>query len=104
MLARGSTSGGLTYAGAGVSIDTAARLIDKIGAEVDRTRRVGSVGGIGGFGGLFDLKAAGYGDDALLVSGTDGVGTKVTSITFPSRSKWVSPGFSNFVRFLFGYP
>ena len=64
------------YADAGVDIDAGNRLVDMIGPAVRSTERTGSVGAIGGFGGLFDLKATGY-DDPLLVSATDGVGTKL---------------------------
>jgi phosphoribosylformylglycinamidine cyclo-ligase len=66
----------VTYADAGVSIDDGAALVDRIKPAVARTRRSGSMGGLGGFGALFDLKATGY-RDPILVSGTDGVGTKV---------------------------
>ena len=52
-------------------------LVEAIKPFVKSTRRPGSDGSIGGFGGVFDLKAAGFGDDSLLVSGTDGVGTKL---------------------------
>ncbi|KAG8905701.1 hypothetical protein FRB99_008415 [Tulasnella sp. 403] len=66
----------LTYASAGVSVDAGNALVEAIKPAVRSTRRTGADGEIGGFGGVFDLKAAGY-SDPLLVSGTDGVGTKL---------------------------
>lgn len=68
---------GLTYAQAGVSVDAGNALVEAIKPHVKNTRRAGADGTIGGFGGIFDLKAAGYGEDAVLVAGTDGVGTKL---------------------------
>ena len=50
--------------------------MQRIKPSVRRTQRSGSNAEIGGFGGVFDLKAAGY-QDPVLVSGTDGVGTKL---------------------------
>ncbi len=67
---------GLTYAEAGVDIDAGAALVEKIKPLAKSTRRAGSEPSLGGFGALFDLKAAGY-DDPLLVTTTDGVGTKL---------------------------
>ncbi|KAI9348317.1 phosphoribosylglycinamide synthetase [Zopfochytrium polystomum] len=67
----------VTYADAGVSIDAGNLLVDKIKPLVKATRRSGADAVIGGFGGVFDLSAAGYSSDTLLVSGTDGVGTKL---------------------------
>ena len=67
---------GLTYKSAGVSIEAGDQLVERIKPLVKATRRPGGDGEIGGFGGLFDLKAAGY-KDPILVSGTDGIGTKV---------------------------
>ncbi|KAK9763465.1 hypothetical protein K7432_009816 [Basidiobolus ranarum] len=65
-----------TYAEAGVSIDAGNLLVQKIKPLVKATKRIGSDSDIGGFGGLFDLKAAGF-VDPILVSATDGVGTKL---------------------------
>lgn len=64
------------YEKAGVSIEAGERLVKAIGPAAKATLRPGADGTLGGFGGLFDLKAAGF-DDPILVSGTDGVGTKL---------------------------
>ncbi|ORY31837.1 purine nucleotide biosynthesis-related protein [Naematelia encephala] len=69
-------SNGLTYAAAGVSVDAGNALVDAIKPVVRATRRPGADSVIGGFGGAFDLAAAGF-RDPVLVSGTDGVGTKL---------------------------
>lgn len=65
-----------TYADAGVNIDNGNLLVENIKPFVKATCRSGADAEIGGFGGVFDLKAAGY-EDPILISGTDGVGTKV---------------------------
>lgn len=67
---------GLTYRDAGVDIDAGNDLVDQIKGDAASTERSGVMGGLGGFGGFFDPKAAGY-EDPLLVSATDGVGTKL---------------------------
>jgi phosphoribosylformylglycinamidine cyclo-ligase len=67
---------GLTYAQAGVDIDAGNALVERIKPLAKATRRAGAEASLGGFGALFDLKAAGY-SDPLLVSTTDGVGTKL---------------------------
>ncbi len=64
------------YKKAGVDIDAGERLVKAIGPLAKATARPGADGALGGFGGLFDLKAAGF-SDPILVSGTDGVGTKL---------------------------
>ncbi len=66
----------LTYAAAGVDIDAGNALVEQIKPHAKRTNRSGVMAGLGGFGGLFDLKAAGF-NDPILVSATDGVGTKL---------------------------
>ena len=67
---------GLTYADAGVDIDAGNALVEAIKPLAKATRRPGADGSLGGFGALFDLKAAGF-TDPLIVSTTDGVGTKL---------------------------
>ena len=66
----------LSYADAGVDIDTGNALVESIKPLIAATRRPGSDGSIGGFGGVFDLKQTGY-NDPLLVAANDGVGTKL---------------------------
>lgn len=71
-----TASGNARYKQAGVDIDAGNALVEKIKPLAKSTARAGAIGGLGGFGALFDLKAAGF-EDALLVSTTDGVGTKL---------------------------
>ncbi|NXA12009.1 PUR2 protein, partial [Sapayoa aenigma] len=69
-------SRGLTYKNSGVDIAAGNTLVQKIKPLAAATSRSGCSAELGGFAGLFDLKAAGY-RDPILVSGTDGVGTKL---------------------------
>ncbi|MEM9601251.1 MAG: phosphoribosylformylglycinamidine cyclo-ligase [Pseudomonadota bacterium] len=65
----------LSYRDAGVDIDAGNTLVERIKPAVRRTHRDGVLGGLGGFGGLFELPT-GY-TRPVLVSGADGVGTKL---------------------------
>ena len=67
---------GVTYRDAGVDIAAGDALVDRIKPLARATSRPGVVGGLGGFGALLDLRAAGF-QDPVLVSTTDGVGTKL---------------------------
>ena len=66
----------LTYKDAGVDIDAGNALVEKIKPLVRRTHRPEVLAGLGGFGGLFALPPDRY-REPVLVSGTDGVGTKL---------------------------
>jgi phosphoribosylformylglycinamidine cyclo-ligase len=66
----------VTYRDAGVDIAAGDALVEAIKPLARATGRPGLLGGLGGFGALFDLKAAGF-TDPILVSTTDGVGTKL---------------------------
>jgi phosphoribosylformylglycinamidine cyclo-ligase len=65
-----------SYKDAGVDIEAGDALVERIKPFAKATTRAGVMGGLGGFGALFDLKAAGF-TDPVLVSSTDGVGTKL---------------------------
>jgi phosphoribosylformylglycinamidine cyclo-ligase len=67
---------GLTYAKAGVSIEAGDQLVRRIGPIARRTKVPGVLAGVGGFSALFDLQRRGY-RRPVLVSSTDGVGTKL---------------------------
>jgi phosphoribosylformylglycinamidine cyclo-ligase len=66
----------MTYKDAGVDIDAGNDLVDRIKPLVKRTQRPEVLAGLGGFGGLFALPPDRY-REPVLVSGTDGVGTKL---------------------------
>ena len=66
----------LNYKQAGVDIDAGNELINRIKPFAKATKRIGADSELGGFGALFDLKKCGY-KDPILVSSTDGVGTKL---------------------------
>jgi phosphoribosylformylglycinamidine cyclo-ligase len=71
-----SGAAGSTYRDAGVDIDAGDALVEAIKPLARATTRPGTMSALGGFGALFDLKAAGF-RDPVLVSTTDGVGTKL---------------------------
>jgi phosphoribosylformylglycinamidine cyclo-ligase len=66
----------LSYADAGVDLDAADRSVELLSTVLERARRPEVLGGIGGFGGMFALDVHRY-EQPVLVSSTDGVGTKV---------------------------
>ena len=65
-----------SYEQAGVNLEAGYEVVRRIKQHVASTARPGSMGGIGSFGGMFDLSALGV-KEPVLVSGTDGVGTKL---------------------------
>ncbi len=65
-----------SYESAGVSLEAGYEGVRRIKKHVAATNRKGSMGNIGSFGGMFDLASLGY-KEPILVSGTDGVGTKL---------------------------
>jgi phosphoribosylformylglycinamidine cyclo-ligase len=74
-LSKSRPSESLTYRGAGVDIDAGDQLVENIKPFAKRTQRPGVLAGIGGFGALFEISRKFR--EPVLVSGTDGVGTKL---------------------------
>lgn len=64
------------YREAGVDIEAGYEAVARMKQHVQKTARAGVIGGLGGFGGMFDLSSLNY-KEPVLVSGTDGVGTKL---------------------------
>ena len=64
------------YEAAGVNLEAGYEVVSRIKSHVKSTNRFGSMGNIGSFGGMFDLSALNI-KEPVLVSGTDGVGTKL---------------------------
>lgn len=71
-----------SYEESGVNLEAGYEVVSRIKKHVKSTERRGSMGNIGSFGGMFDLGSLGY-EHPILVSGTDGVGTKL-KIAFAS--------------------
>lgn len=65
-----------SYEASGVNLEAGYEVVSRIKKHVKSTERAGSMGNIGSFGGMFDLGSLGY-EHPILVSGTDGVGTKL---------------------------
>ena len=65
-----------TYEQAGVNLEAGYEVVRRIKKHVSSTNRLGVMGNIGAFGGMFDLSALNV-EEPVLVSGTDGVGTKL---------------------------
>lgn len=65
-----------SYEKAGVNLEAGYEVVRRIKSHVKSTNRPGVMGNIGAFGGMFDLASLGY-KEPILVSGTDGVGTKL---------------------------
>ncbi len=79
----------VTYADAGVDVDEGARAVDAIKADVATTTRPEVIGGLGGFGCLFSAAGLKDMEDPVLVSGTDGVGTKLAIAQLLDRNETV---------------
>ena len=84
----------ISYRDAGVNIDKGNELVQRLKKTINNTNKNGVIGELGGFGGLFDLSSLNY-RQPVLVSGTDGVGTKIKlaieSSNVSNKQKQYSP-------------
>lgn len=96
--------GGVTYEQSGVSVHRNDAFVDAIKEHCKGTERVGCMSGIGSFGALFEMAPLGY-RDPVLVSGTDGVGSKLLVYEYlqQSRSKYCLYGTCNSTEYSTGY-
>jgi len=74
----------IDYKDSGVDVDAGHNFVCDIKSDIDSTRNKGVIGGIGGFGALFDLSQYDY-KNPVLVSATDGVGTKLEISVLANR-------------------
>ncbi|GGE30620.1 phosphoribosylformylglycinamidine cyclo-ligase [Streptococcus himalayensis] len=65
-----------SYAASGVDVEAGYEVVERIKKHVKKTERLGVMGALGGFGGMFDLSKLSV-KEPVLISGTDGVGTKL---------------------------
>jgi len=79
----------VSYSDAGVDIEAGDDAVTRMKPLSDMTKRSGVLGGIGGFASLFRLKDLGDFDDPILVSGTDGVGTKLLVALQADKHEWI---------------
>ena len=79
----------ITYKDAGVDIEAGDELVERIKPAVKRSMRPEVLGGLGGFGALFEIPLDRY-KKPVLVSGTDGVGTKLRLAIETNRHSTIS--------------
>ena len=78
------------YEKAGVNIEAGYEAVQRMKSHVERTARKGIMGTFGGFGGMFDLSSLNY-KEPVLISGTDGVGTKLKlAFMTDSHDTWIT--------------
>ena len=75
------------YEQAGVNIEAGYEAVKRMKSHVERTNRLGVMGTFGGFGGMFDLSTLNL-KEPVLISGTDGVGTKLKLSIYGRQTRY----------------